>query len=177
MQSYLFALSSGTEAERGTPIHIVEQRDETEDAAKAVQNGWCWHAENSQPNLMRRTAHDEERRDDGDGEHRCPVQCIEAPAAIRAQWTIKSLLLEKPPGSDAKFDVCWAAPNSRHHSEDDPALNMACISHCVVQHDGYYRAVDKHHNREEEESPAPPPMVPRKRELRQELRIVPIVVL
>lgn len=177
MQSYLFAFRSGTEAERGGPVHIVEQRDETEDAAKAVQDGWCWHAENSQPNLMRRTAHNEERRNGSDGEHRCPVQCIKTPAAIRAQWTIESLLLHKPPGSDTKFDVCWTAPNSRDHSEDNPALDIACVSHCVVQHDWYYRAVDKHHDGKEEESPTLPSMMPSKRQLRQELRIIHIVVL
>lgn len=154
----------------------MEQRNQSQHAANAVQDGRGWHAEHAQPDLVRRTADDEEGRDGRDGDDRRPVYNVEAPAAVRAQRAVEPLLLHQAQRSDGKLDVCRPAPDGRDDGKDDPARDMARVSHRVVEQDRHYRAVDEDHDGEEDQPPALPAVMPRKRQLGQQLGVVAVVV-
>lgn len=111
---------------------MVIKSDETKDSAETIKNRNSRHAKHSQPNFMRRTADDEQSRDNSDCQSRSPCQGIEAPAASRSQRPIKPFLFYQAKRANGKFEVCWATPNSGDDSEDDPPLDVARIVHAVV---------------------------------------------
>ena len=177
VSTYRLALGRRADAKRRRPPHGVEEGNQQQRAAEAVQNRRGGHAQDAQPDDVRGAADDEERRDGRDGHDGDPGQHVEAPAGVGAERAVEALLLDEAQGADGELEVRGPAPDGGDDGEDDPALDVAGVVQAIVQRDWQGRGVDEDEEGEDEEPPAAPPVVPREGQLGQQLRVVVVVLL
>lgn len=126
---------------------------------------------------MRCATDDEKSCDNRDSNRRNPSRDISRPSRIRAQRAIKGFFLDQSDSADSEFKVGGTSPDGCYYSEDNPAFDVTCIVHSVVEGDGHRARVDEHEEEEHPDTPSLRSVVECEGELWEELWVLGVVFL